>query len=146
MQAMHARLVYVPMCQHMIVTHIICICIIHKNCIILHYVTIYLCHFIENCAEFVFWNFCSLVENENTERPAFYPLLVTMVFLDFPQLKQLNKIKNVWILWFSWTAICLLLELEIQDSLLCLCWNFIVSMFLSFFLIMFSSTVVPVLQ
>ena len=126
MQAMHARLVYVPMCQHMIVTHIICICIIHKNCIILHYVTIYLCHFIENCAEFVFWNFCSLVENENTERLGFYPLLVTMVFLDFPQLKQLNKIKNVWILWFSWIVICLNWRFTIVycvyvETLLCLC-------------------------
>ena len=38
--------------------------------------------------------FCSLVKNENTKRPAFYTLLVTRVFSNFPQLKQLNKIKN----------------------------------------------------
>ena len=38
--------------------------------------------------------FCSLVKNENTKRPGFYTLLVTRVFSNFRQLKQLNKIKN----------------------------------------------------
>ena len=38
--------------------------------------------------------FCFLVKNENTKRPGFYMLLVTRVFLNFPQLKQLNKMKN----------------------------------------------------
>ena len=48
--------------------------------------------------------FCSLVKN------GFYTLLVTRVFSNFPQLKQLNKIKNL-------REYCdLLLELEIRDS------------------------------
>ena len=66
----------------------ICICIVHKNCIILNFFTS--CHIKEKCAEL----FCSLVKNENTKRPGFYTLLVTRVFSNFPQLKKLNKIKN----------------------------------------------------
>ena len=38
--------------------------------------------------------FCSLIKNGNTKRPGFYMLLVTRVFLNFPQLKQLNKMKD----------------------------------------------------
>ena len=54
-----------------IVVHLICVCFIHKNCIILHFYTS--CHIKEKCAGFlVFEKLCSLVKNENTERPGFY--------------------------------------------------------------------------
>ena len=39
--------------------------------------------------------FCYSVKNKNTKRPGFYTLLVTRVFLNCPQLKQLNKIRNM---------------------------------------------------
>ena len=75
-----------------IVIHILCICIIHKNCIILHFYTLWK----KRVGNFCFLKlFCSLVKNENTKRPGFYTLLVTRVFLNFPQLKQLNKMKNM---------------------------------------------------
>ena len=70
-----------------IVIHI-CICIVHRNCIILHFYTS--CHIKEKCVDF-FFLFCSLVRNENTKRHGFYTLQVTRVFSNFPQLKQLNK-------------------------------------------------------
>ena len=38
--------------------------------------------------------FCSLDKNENTKRPGSYTLLVTRVFSNFLQLKQLNKTNN----------------------------------------------------
>ena len=70
-----------------IVIHMICICIVHKNCIILHFYTS--CRIKEKCAEFLFFLklFCSLVKNKNTKRFGFYTLLVTRVFSNFPQLK-----------------------------------------------------------
>ena len=82
-----------------IVIHIIGKCVVHKNCIILHFYT--LCYIKEKCAEFFCFLklFCSLVKNENTKRPGFYTLLVTRVFSNFPQLKQLNKIKNTCEYW-----------------------------------------------
>ena len=52
--------------------------------------------------------FCSLDENENTKRPGFYTLLVTRVFSNFLQLKQLNKTNNAFEycdlleLWSAW--------------------------------------------
>ena len=67
------------------------------------------------------WNFCFLklfsylVKNKNIKRPGFYMLLVTKVllvtsvFLNFQQLKQLNKMKNtceycdILDLWSPWT-------------------------------------------
>ena len=45
---------------------------------------------------FGFWKCWSLVKNESAKRPSFYTWLVTRVFLNFPQLKQLKKIKNTW--------------------------------------------------
>ena len=51
--------------------------------------------------------FCSLVTNENTKNSGFYTLLVTMVFLNLPQLKQLNKMTNT-------SEYCDLLELGIR--------------------------------
>ena len=75
-----------------VVIHIICICIVHKNCVILH---LYTSCRIKVCGIFVFLKlFCSLVKNENTKRSGFYRLPVTRVFLDFPPLKQLKKMKN----------------------------------------------------
>ena len=75
-----------------VVIHIICICIVHKNCVILH---LYTSCRINVCGIFVFLKvFCSLVKNENAKRPGFYRLPVTRVFLDFPPLKQLKKMKN----------------------------------------------------
>ena len=44
----------------------------------------------------IFETFSSLVRNENIKIPGFYTLqvqLVTRIFSNFPQLKQLNKIK-----------------------------------------------------
>ena len=55
-----------------------CICIADINCNILYFLKL----------------FCSLITNGNIKRPGFYKLQVTMVFSNFPQLKQLNKIKN----------------------------------------------------
>ena len=63
----------------------ICICTIHKNCIILHFYSIL--HVILKKL------FCSLDKNQNTKRPGFYTLQVIRVFLSFPQLKQLRKMK-----------------------------------------------------
>ena len=63
----------------------ICMCIVHKNRIILHFYIA--CHIKEKCAEFLFfWKFWFLVKNENTKRPGFYTLLVTSFFSNFPQL------------------------------------------------------------
>ena len=74
-------------------THDIYICIVHKNCIILHFYTYVILK--KSVQNFCFLKlFCSLVEKENTKRPGFYTLLVTRVFSNFPQLKQLNKIRN----------------------------------------------------
>ena len=42
----------------------ICICILHRNCIILHFYNS--CHIKEKCG--IFFSFCSLVRNENTKR------------------------------------------------------------------------------
>ena len=54
-----------------IVVQLICICFIHKNCIILHFYNS--CHIKEKFAGFfVFEKLCSLVKNENTERPGLY--------------------------------------------------------------------------
>ena len=65
----------------------ICICILHKNCIIYHFYTS--CHIKEKCAEFLFFLklLCSLMKIQNTKRPGFYTLLVTKVFSNSPQLK-----------------------------------------------------------
>ena len=58
----------------MIVIYIICICIVHKNCIRLHFYP--LCHIKEKGVEFLFiiiiFLFCSLVRKENIKRPGFY--------------------------------------------------------------------------
>ena len=59
--------------RDIIVIHIMCICIAHKNCIIFH-VWIF------------FFFICSLVRNEN--------IRFSRVSSNFPQLKQLIKIKN----------------------------------------------------
>ena len=66
-----------------IVIHVICKSVVHKNCIILHFYTS--CHF-----------YISILRNENIniKRPGFYALQVTRVFSNFLGLKQLNKIKN----------------------------------------------------
>ena len=109
-----------------------CVCIAHKNCIILHFCTS--CHLKETCVEFCFLKlFCSLVF-------CFYTLQTTRVFSNFP-LKQLKQNKeSVWILGLSWID---LLEFEIRDSyketLLRIC-------FFPYLTIMFSSTVVPTIQ
>ena len=41
-----------------IVIHIICICVVNKNCIILHFHTS--CHIKEKCEEFFLFNYCFL--------------------------------------------------------------------------------------
>ena len=67
---------------------IICICIVHKNYIILH---LYISgHIKERSVKF------SLVRNENIniKRPGFYALQVKSVFSNFPRLTQLKKTKN----------------------------------------------------
>ena len=52
---------------------IMCICIVHKNCIILHFYTS--CHIKEKCVEFsLFETFYSLAGNENIKRHGFYTL------------------------------------------------------------------------
>ena len=49
-----------------IVVHMICICFIHKNCIMLHFYTS--CHIKEKCAGFLFFEkLCSLVKNEKKD-------------------------------------------------------------------------------
>ena len=59
--------------------HIMGICIVQINCIILYSLKL----------------FCSLYRDENIKRPGFCTSLqVTRVFSNFRQLKQLNKIKN----------------------------------------------------
>ena len=63
--------------------------IVHKNCIILHFFTS--CHIKKSVRKLFLKPFCSLVKNENTKRPGYYTLLVTRVFLNFPQLKQLKQ-------------------------------------------------------
>ena len=63
--------------------------------IVLYFISILHVILKESVQNFCFLKlFCSSVKNENTKRPAFYTLLVTRVFSNFPQLKQLNKIKN----------------------------------------------------
>ena len=80
----------------MIVIYIICICIVHKNCIRLHFYP--LCHIKEKGVEFLFiiiiFLFCSLVRKENIKRPGFYTRQVIRVFSNFLQLRQLSKTKN----------------------------------------------------
>ena len=80
-----------------IVIHIICICIIDKNCIILHFYTSY--HIKENVwGTFhfsFFFLFCSLVRDANLKRPDFFfTLQVTRFFPNLSQIKQLNKQLN----------------------------------------------------
>ena len=78
-----------------IVIHIICICTLQKNCIKFHFYTS--CQIKEQCEDFfiiIFFSFLSWVRNENVKRPVFCTLQVTRIFLNFPQLKQLNKIKK----------------------------------------------------
>ena len=68
-----------------IVIHMICICIKHINCIILHFYTS--CHIKEKWVEFfffLFFSFCSLVRNKNVKRPGFYTSHVTRFFSNFP--------------------------------------------------------------
>ena len=73
----------------------ICICIIHKNCTILHFYSLLHVMLKKNVRNFCFLKvFCYLNKSENTKRPGFYTLQVTKVFLNFPQLKQLSKMKN----------------------------------------------------
>ena len=76
-----------------IAIHIICICIVHKNCIILHFYTS--CRIREKCVEFFFFHyfflFCSLVRNENIKGPGFYTLQVSRVFSNFPQVTLHKK-------------------------------------------------------
>ena len=75
--------------RDIIVIHIMCICIAHKNCIIFH-VWIF------------FFFICSLVRNEN--------IRFSRVSSNFPQLKQLIKIKNtceyydLFELWCAWVG------------------------------------------
>ena len=70
-----------------IVTHMMCICIAHKNCIILHFYTS--CHIKEKSAEFCFLKlFCSSVKNENTKKNWFLYITSNKSFLEIPQLKQ----------------------------------------------------------
>ena len=73
-----------------IIIPIICICIVHTNCIILYFYTS--CYIKEKCVEFfffiIFFFFCFLVRNGNIRRPGFYTLHVTRVFSNFPQLKN----------------------------------------------------------
>ena len=58
-----------------IVIHIICICIVYGNCIILHFYTS--ARIKKSVQNFCFLKlFCFLVQNENTKRPGFYTLLV----------------------------------------------------------------------
>ena len=95
---------------NIIVMHMVCICIVHKNCIILHFYTS--CYIIEKSVEFIFlwfFSFCFLVTNENIKRPGFYTLHLTRIFSNIPQLKQLNNINNT-------CEYCDLLELKIWDS------------------------------
>ena len=90
-----------------------CICIAHKNCIILPFCTSW--HLKDKCAEFLLSEtFFSLVRNENNiKEPGFYTLQVTRVFSNCP-LKQLKQNKEyVWILWTSWIVICLNWRCEI---------------------------------
>ena len=79
-----------------IVTHVICVCIVYKNYIIFHLYTS--CHVKEKCVEFFYFyyllRFCFLVRNESIKRPFFLYVTNKGVFSNFPQLKQLNKIKN----------------------------------------------------
>ena len=59
-----------------IVVHIICICNVHKHCIILHFYTS--CDIKEKYVNLfffiIFFLFCSLVRNENLKRPGSYTL------------------------------------------------------------------------
>ena len=66
-----------------IVIHIIWICIVHKNCIILHFYTT--CHIKEKRTEFFFFIIlsCSLVRNKNIKRLGLYTLHVTRVLSNF---------------------------------------------------------------
>ena len=72
---------------HIIVIHMICICIVHKNCIILH---VMLKKSVRN-----FYFFIIFSRIENIKRSRFYPLQETRVFSNCSQLKQRNKIKNM---------------------------------------------------
>ena len=78
-----------------IVIHV-CICILHKNCIILYFYTS--CHIKKSVWNFFFLNLVSsLVRNEKTWFLVRKTLLqVTRVPSNFPELKQLNKIKNTY--------------------------------------------------
>ena len=79
-----------------IVMQIICICAVHKNCIMLTSIlpvvskSVEFFHFFYFI--FLFFMFSSFVKNIKVL--GFYTLQVTMVFSNFAQLKQLNKIKN----------------------------------------------------
>ena len=67
-----------------IVIHNICICIVHKNYIILHFELYAMLK--KSVLDFLFslFLFSSLFRNENIKRPGFYALQVTRVFMNFP--------------------------------------------------------------
>ena len=139
MRAMCASMVYVPTCRKVfqffkyfsyemlreIYILYYCIknstlylisCIVHKNCIILHFYTPF-----HICMEFFF--FCSSVRNNNKKD------LVSIrnkVFPEFSAAKTTKQNKEyVWLFWSSWIVICLSWRSDIVKR------NLTVTMFLS---------------
>ena len=113
-----------------IVIHIICRCIVHRNCIILHFYTS--CNIKGKCGKsffcFVFVFFWFLLISLKWKYKKIWFLYVTSNkgFFQFSTAKTTKQNKKcVWILWSSWTVICLSWRSEIVIR------NIIVTMFLS---------------
>ena len=90
----------------------ICICIVHKNCVILHFYTS--CHIKAKCVEFCLLKlFCSLFRNKNIKIWFLY-VTSNKGLLEFYTVKTTKQHKEyVWVLWSSWIVICLSLRHEI---------------------------------
>ena len=96
-----------------IVIHMICVFIIHKNYILHIYIS---SHVKEKWAEVLFFETLFFIKNENTKRPGFYLLLGTKVLLIFFLLKQLNKMKGRICVNIVIFLSCDMLGLDIWDS------------------------------
>ena len=89
-----------------IVTLIICICIVHKNCVIIHFYAS--CRIKAKGVEFCLLKiFCSLIRNKNIKIWFLY-VTSNKGFLEFYTVKTTKQNKEyVWVLWSSWIVICL---------------------------------------
>ena len=121
-----------------IVIPIICICIVHKNCILLHFYTLY--HIKEKCVEFLLFEiFLFFSYKWKNKKTWFLYITSNKGFFEFFTAKTTKQNKEyTWLLWSSWIVICLSWRFEV--------WLTLCDCFSSFLATMFLSTVVPTVQ